>query len=156
MTYLKYFFLGILAAFFALVIEETVYVLVGSAADTEILLKISWMLMAAALIEEIFKYAIIYKSIVQSNSPREILLGSALVGLGFSAVEIILDYYNPSIAAANNPLPLLGVILIHVLTCLVAGILISQKRNFYATLLGTLVINTMLHLLYNLAVLNIF
>jgi len=156
MSYLKYFFLGILAAFFALVVEETVYMLIGSAADTEIVLKISWMLVAAALVEEIFKYAIIYKSIIQSTSLREILLGSALVGLGFSAVEIILDYYNPAVAAANNPLSLLGVILIHVLTCLVAGSMIAKKENFYVTLLGTLLINTMLHLLYNLTVLNFF
>jgi hypothetical protein len=156
MLHIKSIFLGILAALFALVASQGASILIGNGGQAALFLGISWMLIAGTFIEEILKYAVIYKNAEEFKSKRQILAGSFFIGVGFSATEIYLNLTNENITLANSLFPLLGIAMVHLLTSVFAGNAVAKKQNLYATTARVLIFNITLHLLYNLAVLNIF
>lgn len=156
MSYIRPVFLGILAAIAALVLEQAASIALPGIIDTEIILKISWMVIFAILIEEILKYFLIYKNSLKLASRYEIIISAFFLGGGFSLVEIFLYTLSKNPGLETIFWPLLGVALIHLATSGFSGYLISKRQNIYLVTSRALIINIFFHFLYNFAILNIF
>lgn len=136
----KYFFIGILAAFLALVLEFILKI-IYPAAETRLIFGISLMIFAAVMIEEALKLALIKKTV------KNILADPLLIGLGFASAEIALKMLN---GPEKNFFfwPYLGVGLTHIAACLILGYSVAKKSFFTATI--ALFSAFILHLFFNL------
>jgi RsiW-degrading membrane proteinase PrsW (M82 family) len=143
------FFLGFLAAFGSLVVEFFLYSLGENLPVSTWRLAI-FLFIGRAFIEEIFKFAIIYKKIGSLPSRGILLLNSAFVGLGFAATEFLLLYSKSGIKLINDLKPLAGVALVHIITALIAGYIISANRHGKLRIIWKIIaINLLIHLAYN-------
>lgn len=156
MPVIKPLFLGILCAFFALVLE-LIFSMV-SPGDYQILFfsKINLLLVFSALAEEATKLAVIYKSFPATEKRKDIIAGSLLLGAGFAATEIFLNIYNQQNVFPSSTYFLLGIFLVHVFTAGFAGYLLAKKQNIYFIAVRTIIFNTSVHLLYNIMLLYFF
>jgi hypothetical protein len=142
-------FLGILAAFGALIVEFLTYSLGGNLPFEEWKLAL-FILVERAFIEELFKCLIIYKKIGSLSSRGIILLNSAFVGLGFAATEFLLLFSKEGVGFANNMQPLVGIASIHIVTALIAGYIISNNRLATIKIIWKIIaINLLIHFVYN-------
>lgn len=152
MPTIKSFFLGILAALFALFFELSFSLFFPEEKQALFFTRFSLFLIISALVEEITKYAVIYKSFSDVEKRRTIIFGGFLVGLGFSVTEFFLNYYS-KLDLINIPFYfLLGMIFIHIFTSVFAANVVSKKQNKYFTASRALIFNTTIHILYNLIV----
>lgn len=94
MSFIKPIFLGILAAFFALVLEISFSIVSGLGALGYLTAGMSITLVFSAFAEELAKYSVIYKSFSSLKSRVQIISSGLIVGLGFAAVELYFNYYN--------------------------------------------------------------
>lgn len=145
----RYFFYGILAAFGALFLE----LLSGM-----IIKNFTFFVILSALIEEIFIFIFIYKSLQESpdSSRKEFFLYFILIGLGFSFLELLLNFFN--LAEGKNALYFQSatvlnfaeIVLVHLLTACLMGYLIIKSRTLSLLAIAqTLVPAFLLHLAYN-------
>jgi len=156
MSSIKSFFLGVLAAFFALFFELSLSLFFPEQKQALFFTRFSLFLIISALIEEIAKYALIYASFSNIEKRMTIIFGGFLVGLGFAATEVFLNYYS-KLNLINIPFYfLLGMIFIHIFTSLFAANVISKKQNKYFMATRVIVFNSTIHILYNLAVIFLF
>lgn len=152
MSPIKSFFLGIIAALGALFLEFSFSLFFPVGAQALFFSQFSIFLIISAACEEVIKYAMIYKIFSAVEERITIITGSFLIGLGFSATEIFLNYYS-KINLANIPFYfILGMIFIHIFTSVFAGIVVSKKQNPYFTAVRVLILNSAIHIAYNLAV----
>jgi len=158
MRQIESFFLGIIAALGALIVELIVFIIFSEFIDKSSmnisfsdLFVIPYFIIVAVCIEEIFKYLIIIKRIKPlKTGGLSYLINSFLIGFGFFVTEI-------SIAAMNGNLPpiiTLGEIaIIHIGT---AGIIacILKTRIFAKSLTSLFAISLaiLLHGTYNILV----
>lgn len=152
MSFVKPIFLGILAAFFALVLEISFSIVSGRGALGYLSAGISLTLVFSAFAEELSKYSVIYKGFSALKSRFQVLFSGLMVGLGFAAVELYFNYYNRGSAIFSPPWALAGILIIHLFTAGFSAWVVSNKENVYFTTARALIFNTLVHVLYNLAI----
>lgn len=153
---IKAFFFGILAAVSALVVEQAVQIFTGGILETEIILKLSWLLIVSAAVEESLKYLLIYKNSLELESKKKIIVSSLWLGAGFALTEILLYLSGQNVTWSSSAWPFLGILSVHLVTSGYAGYLLTKKQNIYVLTARALLFNTILHILYNFAILNLF
>lgn len=156
MSIIKPFFLGILAAFFALVIELSFSLFSQKEIQAYLFTSVSVILILSVLAEEALKYSVILKSFSGLQKRSAIILSGLILGLGFSSVEISLNIFGQFKFNSTNWLYLIGIIFIHLATCGFSAYLISKRQSVYFTSTRALIINIIVHLSYNLAVIYLF
>lgn len=154
---IKAFFLGILTASFAFVLEQTVFVIFSLDKIVIYSNELNFLLIAAIVTEEITKYAVIYKTSKEYASKQCVLYNAFLIGLGFSSLEISFHLLKLGSFSPSSYLPLGGIIFIHSLTALFMGFFIHKNRQYAgASHLYIIVSSLFLHTLYNLIILYEF
>jgi hypothetical protein len=156
MSIIKPLFLGILAAFFALVVELSFSLFSQKEIQAYIFTSISLFLVLSVLAEEVLKYSIILKSFSNLQKRSYVITSGLILGLGFSAVEISLNLSGHFKFNSANWLYLAGIIFVHLVTCGFSAYLISKKQNVYFITARALIINSIIHLSYNLAIIYLF
>ena len=156
MPIIKPLFLGILAAFFSLVAELTFSVFFQGSAQAYFFSQLSLMVVAAVVIEEVLKYVIVYKNASLLKGTKEILASSILIGAGFALTEISLDVYGQLNILKTSFFFLIGVLFVHVFTTTFSGYLLAKKQNIYFTTVRVLIVNILIHLFYNIAIIYLF
>lgn len=158
--YFESFLLGILAAFGSLFLElmaRDLYYLVtspGSDVETGLAFYALPLILLTAIIEELFKFAVIYKRIsVIFSRPKELITGSLLVGLGFGLVETLLILGQLGNDWQQSLMYILEVLMLHILTGTIMGILIAiigkSKKNVAKLLLIPVPAVVTLHFFFN-------
>jgi RsiW-degrading membrane proteinase PrsW (M82 family) len=142
-----------LAALFALVAEQLAYVIAGSSMETEIISQVTPILIVAVIIEEIIKLLMISKTAKDLIGRKQIFFSSLVLGLGFSLIEVILYLYGNGAGLDLFSFSILGVLAVHLVTCAFAGFVWSQNQNVYFSVVRILLVNTTIHLGYNLFIL---
>lgn len=148
-------FFGVLSAFFALVAEQIAYIIGGLKIENELFLGLSVMILAAAAIEEVIKFAMIFKNSAAVEDGQKVILSCIFFGLGFSAIEVFLYAFNGEFSWQDALIPLAGVVSIHIITSGFAGLVISKKQSFLFSASAVLITNFLLHTGYNLAIINL-
>ncbi len=155
MQILRPFFLGILAAILALVLE--LFFSFSSALESESLFqKVSWILVVFVLIEEIIKIAFIWKNFsasINKISKLQIFFQSLLIGLGFALTEAALKTSGLLLGESRNftsYIPFFGAIVIHIGTSGLIGFLLTKTNKVSPwTFLQMLLIAFGWHFLFN-------
>lgn len=153
---IKPIFLGMIAAGGALVFE---FLLLGFFPETNLSAaafskNIILFLLMAAVIEEFFKFLVIYKSFyLQKNNTREFLYSALLLGLGFALAEIVVSNYFGVSGSFNLYLGILGIVFIHALSAgLIGYLLLKIKSATFLFLAAILLVASLLHFAYNAAI----
>ncbi len=170
MRQIESFFLGIIAALGALILELVVLVIISISADYGIELTpenlfsldvipktlsvFHYLLLASVIIEESLKYVMIAKRVEVFSLDRKIILNSFLVGLGFALVEIMLIYGKISSGTAEFFYQNIAeIILIHISTAGIIGYFVATRNpRKIITFIKPVAIAVFFHLLYNLLV----
>jgi hypothetical protein len=149
--YLNSFFVGILGAFGALMLEYVFLILFFPAADPEEGRYLLGLMITAVFLEEIIKFLLLFK-ITAKNDSQTIFFISIIFGAGFSLAEILANALNPE-TRFQNMAAFFYIALAHLATVLIYGYVLARYRNalncFFALLLATA-----LHLFLNLAILR--
>ena len=148
------FFYGILSVAGATIFQQIILIVLEvEFIDTSYL---SPLLIFGAISEEIFKFIFVYKLKTQTQNFKEIFFGSMLIGFGFSLVELTFkvwgDWKNLNYFLENYT----GIILIHVLTAGIMGMLLTQKWPLAIRIFSGLSLAIILHLAYNALKIYIF
>ena len=145
------FFYGILSAFGATIFQQAVILILGiKIIDTS---SLTPLLIFGATSEEIFKLIFIYKLRTQTQSLKGMLLGSILIGFGFSLVELTFKLWDNLNNFSEDHL---GIIFIHTLTAGVMGIFLAQKWSLTTRIFLGTSLAIILHLAYNALKIYIF
>ena len=116
--------------------------------------RITFLLILFAAIEELFKFAIIFRSVTATAFLRPALL----VGAGFALTEICLAYSKNAGALSTELFLLLaGIGALHLITSLIGGFsAFSYKKSgrFMVPLAGFF-LALILHLIYNIAIIKL-
>ncbi len=146
---IKSFFLGILAAFGALVLEIMFSVIFPQSA-TE-LNGITFFLILIVLIEELAKGIFIYKNSLELQTGREIFENALLVGIGFSFIETIFNFMSPGAGSREIVLfGLAGALLVHLATSGIMGYYLAKNpAEKFSGFLKIIIPTFVIHLAYN-------
>lgn len=156
MSVVKYFFLGILAAFFSLILEVVFSIIYPGASDALFLSYISPILFFSIIAEESFKFIILFKNYSPDIAKKNVLANSLIAGTGFASTEIFFYVYQDASLATTSLPFLLGILLLHIFTSVFIGSLLVKNHEKYFTASRAITVNAFIHLLYNLAVLYFF
>jgi hypothetical protein len=149
---IKSFFLGILAALFALFFELSFSLFFPIEKQAFFFARFSLFLIIASLCEEIIKYTMIYQTFSKLEKKWPIIFGGFVFGLGFSATEIFLNYYSKT-DFINIPFYfILGMIFIHLFTSFFAANIVAKKQNIWFSTARVLILNSCVHISCNLVV----
>jgi len=154
MAQLESFFWGIIAAAGALVIEVIFFIVISPYADPTGMVSFSHFfsipkfIIAAACIEEIFKYAIILRRLKTPPLEKSGLLNSLLVGLGFFVFELVLILITRT---SPSPQFLAEIAIIHIGTAGLIGYIITAKNaRGVAAFMYAMAVAVAFHATYNL------
>lgn len=153
MQHIKFIFLGFIAALGALAVEMVLAMLLPGEAAL-IFTQITFLLILLVATEELFKFAIMLKSVSATSFFRP----SFLISAGFALTEIFLAYSKNLGASPNNFYPLLaGVGIIHLTTGIICGYaaLAFKKTERTLTPLLLLILAIALHLIYNVVIIKL-
>lgn len=149
----KFFCWGILAAFGALV-TEIIFSIIFPSQSVKIT-SVSAIFVFSILAEEFFKLVFIGKSLeIQGRRTKAVLFGSLGIGTGFSATEavfIIASHNSVSLSLLSG---VISVMIIHVITATVFGILFSLFEKTRIVSLFSLLSAFTIHFIYNLLVIR--
>jgi hypothetical protein len=159
MKQVESFFWGIIAALGALVVQFVLfsfYSMYTNPSGTFSFVRfftIPAFIIAAACIEELFKYIVIVKRIDMFSLEKSYVVNALLVGLGFLAVELSLITLN------GNHLPekqvVIELAIIHMGTAGLMGYIVGTKNpKKISTFLTALVFAAAFHVSYNLLILE--
>jgi len=158
MKIINCFFWGAVAASFALVIEIAISAIVPEKYDVQtVIFSISFFSVILILVEEITKFAVMFKLILKKDLKASIFLKSFFFGLGFSFFEIFLNLSKFGFSSIGYSLLsfLSGIFLFHMLTSCYIGYFIAISRNFRKVIFAPIVaFMAFLHLAYNLAIIH--
>jgi hypothetical protein len=145
-----------ISAFAALFLElaaKDIFFAENDMSLNEIISRLSPLIIIAIIIEESLKILFILPIVREIADRRKIFLMSFLIGLGFASVEIAFNISDIDFQVKPIYLELLGLILLHALTAGFAGFGLAKSRSLnIIKLLGILFITSLLHLIYNTAV----
>jgi len=150
---IKLFFFGIIAALGAMIVELVLKNILSSEISlaNNFFTIITPSLVLFALVEEIFKFVVINKTVLLLKKPAEAFFRALLIGLGFSLTEIYLAFAGIFFRQSNYLLAILGILIIHISTSLLFGYFSFKKSPLSKTTFAAILIfATLLHLLYNI------
>lgn len=151
MKLLSFLFWGIVTAVGSLILE----ILIPVYSFHSALNSLSLAFFASPVIEEILKLSVLGKNLSLEKTGGDNFKKALFFGAGFFSVELALNLARND--GAPTILPLIGVLLVHLITSGVIGYFLPQKTNFsYFRLQNLIIINIALHLSYNLAVFYYF
>lgn len=155
MKSLESLFWGAIAALGALVLELVLAsILISPAADMRPAIlgatSLSWIVLAAAAIEESFKYLIISRRIAVSCTGRSCIINSLLCGLGFGALELTL-FFSGNLSFGATSFQIWSLPLLHMLTSAYIGyrIIVKKSRSF-VVILTIIAPATLIHAAFNI------
>lgn len=144
---IKAFFYGVIAASGATVFQQLILIVL----NIEIVATdhLTPLLIFGALSEEIFKFIVIYKIYIETESEKNLLINSWLVGFGFSIIELIFKIWGklPDIRIFYPDY--LGIIVIHMLTAVIIGYFLTLKKSKILSSLAGITLAFLIHLVYN-------
>lgn len=156
---------GIVASFGALFLELLLSLFLGDPdkLDGFFLNTLTPLLIAAVLIEEIFKFIFVYKNFQElkvqlkdygekNHLKKELIVNSLLIGLGFSGLELLFIFLNLPAGQSLRHLGLAvpGMVAIHILTAGFIGYFIAATGTVtLAFIAGALLAVFSVHLIYN-------
>lgn len=152
------FFLGIIAALGALIVELLVFIAFSFYSSTTVslsffqLFTIPKFIILGAVIEELLKYIVISKRLETFSLGKSLLLNSFFVGLGFFATEICLSYFS----GAMPPMNLIAELaIVHIGTAGLIGHFISNRNpKKISTFILAMFLASAFHATYNLLILD--
>jgi hypothetical protein len=150
------FFWGIIAALGAMVGQIFFFVLFSTFLDPAgkmsygDFFSIPVFILVTAFIEEFFKYLMLTRRILGISSARNFLSNTFLMGIGFLAVEFFLISNS---GGAFQLLPTAGIVVLHLATTLLLGLLIQTNGASKISLAPLpLLLASGFHASYNLAI----
>ncbi len=149
-------FLGILAAFAALVAEQVITLFYAQEYAEGIFKNPSWLILAVTVLaEETLKCAVIFRHIFPLKDRKEIYISALMVGLGFSLTEIGFIFLKHYPWGFFQIISVLGVLVIHTLTAGLAGLLfpLLNAKNTKIRMIYVVLLTFILHFTYNIFVL---
>lgn len=150
MNIIKPIFLGILAAISSLVVEGALLFFSSIPSNVPLNIDNYLLIFIFAAVEEFFLGLMVWK-IVKEKLGKSILINSISIGIGFSIIEIILNYTTRKTLV----FPYLGLILIHSTTALIFGYyFLSSKNKKRLAILGVFLTTAAIHFFFNLSVLR--
>lgn len=153
MKQLQSFFLGILGAIGALILEVATLSFLtplSSTAET-IARKISspdYLFFIIIAIEEFLKYILIVRVVSKISEKKKLVLNSLFLGAGFSLLELFSFYCNFKNGIDFEPLAILGIIVIHISTAMIIGY--SALKNSASSLFFGFFASFTIHSAYNI------
>lgn len=148
MKIIKPIFLGIIAAFGALVVEIILFYIIFS-------LNTTLMVLSAVVIEEIIKFLVIFRGLFKSQDSENIFQSSLLLGLGFALTELLLK--NPIEISAMPGLywQVAGLFLIHILTAGLMGYFLAKTKGPGVVKLSAIILfAACFHFAYNFVIIS--
>ncbi len=152
MRVIKFFFLGIIAAGIALLLEVAASSFLSD--EKLVVFSLSPLLISSAFIEEIVKFLVILKTASLAGSRALNILNALIIGLGFGFTEIALNIWKMKDYGEIPLFSYLGIIFIHGLTAYIYGRTLNQKGSAYKKVSLAIALNILLHLGYNIVILN--
>lgn len=152
------FFLGIAAAFGALLFELAV---LNIFFDRETLApdffyQITFFLSITVFIEEAAKTYFIFRYIIAANNSAGFFRNSLIFGVGFSFVEVFFLHFAELSSPNYLYLQLAGVALIHTATSGFIGYALAKfKTNSQISLLFAIIPAFLIHFFYNMAIIRL-
>ncbi|MDR3559009.1 MAG: hypothetical protein P4L62_01280 [Candidatus Pacebacteria bacterium] len=151
---IKFFFWGILAAAGALVLEILLSIIFPSMINPALETQLSSTLIVLVLVEEILAFIFVWKMAAQASEKNLIFPQAMLIGLGFSAAEIIQNAALYPYLSSFLLSVYAGLLLVHTVTALVYGYTfmlrgISITKTWPAFLIGIVI-----HFLFNAAIIG--
>ncbi|MFA6973478.1 MAG: hypothetical protein WC238_01915 [Parcubacteria group bacterium] len=153
MQNIKFLLLGFIAALGALAVEMILTMLFPGEAAL-VFTQITFLLILLVATEELFKFAVMLKSVSTTSFFRP----SFLISAGFALTEIFLAYSKNTGIIQNNLYPLLaGVGIIHLTTGIICGYsaFAYKKTGRALTPLLLLILAIVLHLIYNVVIIKL-
>jgi hypothetical protein len=149
MKSIQFIFFGIVAALGSLIVELTLTTLfperTGTSYDS-----IGIMLVLFVLSEEIFKFALIYKTNLQFKKSLTFFANAGLIGLGFALTEIFLVYLGNTFQQESLSWPVLGIAIVHISTSMLLGLAVFQQVSTKKMLApAAILLTAALHMFYN-------
>lgn len=140
MKLIQSFFLGILGAIGALVLEVAALAFSTPLSSTPEMIsgKINspdHFFFITIAIEEFLKFILIVRVISRTSAAKNITLNSLFLGAGFSILELASLYWNYRNGASLEPLAVWGIMIIHISTAMIIGYFAS-KKSFPSLLFG--------------------
>lgn len=157
MKQIESFFWGIIAAFGALFIELFITIPLDLSPkyfeniSYENYLALPGIIIAAALIEETFKYLIITRKIRLISNSKSFILNCVLVGVGFFATEFTFMLFKDT-NVIDNIADIIKILIIHIATAMAIGYLIITQKKLI--LLKCTALATIIHATFNLFIRN--
>lgn len=148
-----FFFLGIGAAFSALIFQTIATIILPSLNNSDYLEKIGFFLFLVIFIEEFVKFILLWKISQDLKNQKNIFWSAIILGSGFAVTEISLNIFNNNLLDLNLFLSYFGLFLLHVFTSSIYGLYLSKKEK--PPIWSTLTIFTLgyfFHFLFNFSV----
>ena len=151
---IKFFFWGVIAAAGALVLETIISIINPALISPNFETQLGVTLVILVLIEEIFKFIFVWKMATQTPEKDHLFFQAFLIGLGFSATEIILNFIGYPQFSFFFLSVYTSLFLVHTVATLVYGYTftlrgISLKKTWPAFFIGVII-----HLFFNAAVIS--
>lgn len=150
------FFWGIIAALGATVVQLIFFIVFSTFSDPNgelafvAFFSIPSFIFFIALIEELLKYLMLKKRILEISDPNNLLANILLMGFGFFALELGLMLTKGSFVGLQTAA---GIAVFHLSTTLILGYFIATNARKKISLeIMALALTTAFHTLYNLAV----
>lgn len=124
-----FFFLGIGAAFSALIFQTIATILLPSLANSASLEKIGFFMFLVIFIEEFVKFILLWKISQDPKKQKDIFWSAIILGSGFAVAEISLNILNNNLLDLNLFLSYLGLFLLHIFTTSIYGLYLSKKEK---------------------------
>jgi hypothetical protein len=158
MKQIESFFLGIIAALGALILELVFFIGYSIFTNQESntffsqLFIIPQLIILGAFIEEIFKYIVISKRVEMLSLSISYIINSFLVGLGFFSIELGLMRIAGDLPPQAT---LVEIAIIHIGTAGIIGYIVATKNpRKISTVFYALLVTTFLHSSYNILILQ--
>lgn len=152
MQNIKFLFFGFIAALGALVVELLLSLIFPEQA-AQIFAEITFLLFLLAVVEEMFKFSVLFRSV----SATSVFVPSLFVSAGFALTEVFLVYtQNAGIAQSGLYLLLGGIGMIHLVTGLICGYAAAFYKQTNRTIPASILffLALVLHLIYNVAIIK--
>jgi hypothetical protein len=152
MKIVQSFFLGILGAIGALILEIVALSFLTPISSTSETISreissLGYLFFIAIIIEEFLKYILIIKVISKISEKKNVVLNSLFLGFGFSMLELFSFYWNYRSGIDFDLLAIIGIIIVHASTAVIIGF--SALKNFLPSLFFGFFASFVIHLAYN-------
>jgi len=144
------FFLGIAAAFGALIFQTFFTIIFPALENSAVLEKIGAFMLLAIFIEEFIKLGLLWKI---SKNTKNIFWSAIILGSGFATAEIFLNILNDNPVNSDLLLSYFGLFLLHIFTSSIYGLYLNKKESLAIwSTLAIFALGYFFHFLFNFSV----